>query len=339
MGVKMLLFDYRETERAFFEKHEFKDLDITFYEDPLNVQTLEQISQEVRDSAAVISVFITSEVTGDVVNAFKNLRLISTRSTGFDHINSRACRSKNIAITNVESYGATSVVQFTLGLIISLVRNIIPAHNFVKAPETSCKAFVGRDLTKLTLGVVGTGATGAAISYIANAIGMNVLAYDLNEKKELEEIVEYVDFDTLLKDSDIITLHLPYTGYNKNMFAAKEFEAMKDTAYFINTSRGELVSLKDLFVALESGCIKGAALDVLTCEKFSFHCTRFFETIGISPNCAEEVVVLQDLMKLSNVIVTPHIAYETQDAIELILEKTMHGVSDYFKGGSEYRVV
>jgi len=337
MAIKMLMFDYRETEKAFFEKHKFEDFDITFYEEPLNAQTIRKIPPEVRDSAAIISVFITSEVTQDVVHAFKNLRLISTRSTGFDHINTRACRNKNIAVTNVESYGSTSVVQFTLGLIFSLVRNIIPAYNFVKAPETSCKSFVGRDLTKLTLGIVGTGATGAGIARIAHAIGMNVLAHDIVEKHELADIVKYVDFDTLLKSSDIITLHVPYTGNNRHMFSAKEFEAMKDTAYFINTSRGELVNLKDLFVALKGGCIKGAALDVLTCENFSFHCTKFFD--GISPSCAEEMAVLQDLLNLPNVIVTPHIAYETQDAIDLILEKTMHGVSDCLKGGNEYRVV
>lgn len=337
MAVKMLMFDYRETEKAFFEKNKFEDFDITFYEKPLNAQTLAKIPQEVRDSASVISVFITSEVTEAVVHAFKNLRLISTRSTGFDHINTKACRNKNIAVINVESYGSTSVVQFTLGLIISLVRNIIPAYNYVKAPETSCQSFVGRDLSKLTLGVAGTGATGAAISQIAKAIGMNVIAYDIKEKHELAQVVKYVDFAALLKDSDIITLHVPYTGNNKHMFSAKEFEAMKDTAYFINTSRGELVNLKDLFAALESGCIKGAALDVLTCESFSFHCSEFSK--GLPLRCTEEMSVLQDLLKLPNVIITPHIAYETQDSIDLILEKTIYGVCDYLKGESGFRVV
>ena len=222
MSIKMLVFDYRESERKFFGNNKFENFDITFYSESLNEDSVKNLPLEQLEHTMVVSVFIDSELTEDVINSFKNLRIISTRSTGVDHINLKAAEAKNIAVINVEGYGSKSVAQFTIGLMINLVRKIIPASRYILSENESCSNFLGRDLSKLTLGVMGTGAIGSAVCKLASVFGMKVLTYDITKKHELisKYDVRYVDFDALLKQSDILTLHMPYTGNNFHLISA-----------------------------------------------------------------------------------------------------------------------
>lgn len=340
MAIKLLVFDFRESEKDFFRTHELENFDITFFTESLNSETIKNISQELLDTTAAISVFVDSEITEDVINSFKNLRIISTRSTGVDHINKKAAAAKNIAVVNVEGYGARPVAQFTIGLILTLVRQIISASNYLKSENRVCQSFVGRDISKFTIGIVGTGSIGIAVAKLAIAFGMKVLAYDISEKSDFatKYNVKYVDFNTLLRESDIVSIHAPYTGENKDMFAFEQFSIMKNTAYLINTSRGEIVNIKDLYNAIVKGAIKGAALDVITCEYMNFKCSNISQAPYKDFDCVEEAKILSELVKNPNVIVTPHIAYETQDAIDYILEVTFIAISDIIKGGNLYRV-
>lgn len=341
MTIKMLVFDYRDSEKNFFGTHELENFEITFYNDSLTEETIKFLPEELLDSTSVISVFVNSQVTKNVIKAFKNLRIISTRSTGIDHIDKSSAEEKNISVINVEAYGTKSVAQFTIGLILTLVRNIIPASRFFLDGNIDCRDFIGRDLSELTLGIVGTGNIGFAVYKVAKAFGMKVLAYDLVQRQELKtngHDIEYVDFNTLLKKSDIITLHLPYTGDNYHMFSTGQFKLMKKTAYLINASRGELVCMKDLYDAVSEGIIKGAALDVVTCEDVSFRCENFAKMVNNNLKCVEETKILRDLAKLDNVIITPHIAYDTKDAIDYILNQTFIAISDIVKGGNSYRI-
>lgn len=340
MAIKLLVFDFRESEKDFFRSHELENFDITFFTESLNEETVKNLSSELLDNTSVISVFIDSEVTENVINSFKNLRIISTRSTGVEHINKRSADAKNIAVVNVEGYGARPVAQYTIGLILALVRKIIPASEYLKAKNRVCQNFVGRDISKFTIGIIGTGSIGIAVAKLASAFGMKILAYDISEKIEFAKKynVEYTDFNTLLREADIVTIHIPYTGENKYMFAFEQFSIMKNTAYLINTSRGEIVNIKDLYSAVTKGAIKGAALDVVTCEYFNFKCSNLTQTLYNNFECVEESKILTELIKNQNVIVTPHIAYETQDAIDYILEVTFIAISDIIKGGNSYRV-
>jgi D-lactate dehydrogenase len=291
-------------------------------------------------NAAVISVFINSEITQNVLNYFKNLRIISSRSTGIDHIDIKSAEAKNIAVTNVEGYGSRSVAQYTIGLMIALVRHIVFASKHISKGDYRCSAYVGRDISNLTIGVIGTGAIGIAVCKIAQSLGMNILAYDINKKQELINTTgaKYIDFNTLIRTSDIVTLHIPYTGKNRHLFAIEQFRQMKSTSYLINTSRGELINTKDLYEAISKGIIKGAALDVVACENASFRCPEFARNAHIDLECYEESMIVKELVQLPNVIVTPHIAYETQDAINYILEISINGILDCIKGGYKYRV-
>ncbi len=339
MAIKMLIFDYRETEHKFFEENKFDNYDIKFFDFSLNKENLEKIPEEERNQASIISVFINSVLTKDVINSFKNLRAIATRSTGYDTIDKAACIQRNIALLNVQNYGETAVAEFTIGLIIGVARNIFKAVIDVKNKNFVEKSFVGRDLEKLTLGVIGIGAIGAAVCRLAHAFGMKILAYDLVEKNELIEKynVNFTTLDFLARNSDVISLHVPYTGDNYHMFAKHEFDLMKDKSYFINVARGEVVDLKYLKENLDNGKILGAALDVVACA--TADCEGLVQKLEISSlECFENSKIVKELINMPNVVVTPHIAYESQDAIDYILRMTFDGISDFINGGSKNRV-
>lgn len=341
MAIKMLVFDYRDTERKFFEQNKFDNFDIKFFDFSLGEETIDMVPQEDREHTAVISVFVDSLLTKDVINTFKNLRMIAARSTGYDNINKRACVQRNIAVLNVQNYGETAVAEFTMGLITGIVRNLFQSSSAVKEGTYKGRSFVGRDLEKLTLGVVGTGAIGASVCRLAHAFGMKILAYDLQAKTELIDKygVEYTLFENMIRNSDIITLHVPYTGDNYHMFSKHEFNLMKQNSYFVNVARGELVELKYLKEQLDNGKITAAALDVVACD-----CEDKCETLekrleSTSLDCLENSKMVRELIQMPNVVVTPHMAYESQDAIDYILHETFEGIRDCIEGGSKNRVI
>lgn len=340
--MNMIVFDFRDAEKKFFEDHNFKDFHITFFSESLNDSFVQTLPEELLEDTNIISVFINSDVTKDVIDKFKNLRIISTRSTGYNHICINSCQYKNIAVTNVVNYGETSVAQYTFGLITALVRKITKADRIMRKLEVPSTDFIGRDLSKLTLGVVGTGAIGSSVCKIGKHFGMKLLGYDINHKQELVDTLglNYVSLEELVQNSDVVTLHLPFFPENYHMFNDDVFFKFKENSYFINTSRGELIDVAALYRQVESSRIKGVALDVLTCESVCLSCYQLSDKMdGKNLDCLNEALYVEKLMKYSNVIITPHIAYETQDAIDYILEKTMENIKDIISGDKLCRIV
>ena len=342
MALKILFFDYRKDEHDFFDTHSFPNYDIKFFDYSLNEDTVKKLSDEDKDGAYIVSVFIDSFLSCKVINSFKNLRIISTRSTGFDHINKKACVERNINVINVAGYGQTAVGEFTFGLILNLLRKICQADFDIKTGDYKNKTYSGTDLSGLTLGVIGTGATGAYVCNLARAFGVKLLAYDVNEKRELASKcgVKYTTFENLLMNSDIVSLHLPFTGDNYHMFSEREVGLMKEGSYFINVARGELVDNMYLKRMLESGKLKGAALDVIACQNVCSSCKEFSDALEVSSlSCFEDSLVVKELKMMPNVILTPHIAYESKNAVNTILKLTFDGIRDCINGGSQERVI
>lgn len=342
MSIKMLVFDYRKTEENFFKNNDLEHFDITFFEDSLNEETLKSLTELQKQETTVISVFINSQVTNEVLNAFPNLMIVSTRSTGFNHIDVKRCKELNIKIINVKNYGATAVTQYIFALILSLVRNIFPAYESVRTnKQENHEKFVGRDLNSLTLGVIGTGAIGSGLCKIAHAFGMNILVNDIIERDFLKDIyhVKYVDKEFLFQNSNIISLNIPYQEEFKYMVGEKEFNMMKKDSWLINVSRGELVDTKALYNAIMTKQITGCALDVLECESLSFNSDDFLCKLDtFNSDCLQKTLLIQKMVEEPNVIVTPHIAYLTQDAVDSILKTTFESIMDSFKGGHSNQV-
>lgn len=338
MSCKMLFFDYRDSEEDFFKKNDFSNFDIKFFKESLNEETFNKLSEDDIENTMIISVFISSTIDENIISRFKNLRVISTRSTGYDHIDVNSCVNKNIALINVDSYGDSAVAQFAFMLILMLVRKIDIIINSKTPADYEGADFTGRNLNTLTLGVIGTGIIGSSICRAASCFGMKILAYDMRQNQDLIAscCVEYVDLHTLLKNSDVVTLHAPYTKDNYQMIGYEQLKIMKQDSYFVNVSRGELVDTNALLEFAKEGKFKGIGLDVVACQDINCPENELEKT---SVMCLETSQAVKELAQLPNVILTPHIAYDTQEAVDFILETTFKGLSDFLTGGKNYRVV
>lgn len=337
MSCKILFFEYRDSEEKFFKEHNFDNFDIRFFRESLNEDTLKSLSLQDFEDTMIISVFVNSTLNQSIISKFKNLRIISTRSTGYDHVDLDICAQKHIALINVESYGCTSVAQFTMAMILMLVRNLYPTLLISdKQDYSKFKTLSGRDLNKMTLGVIGTGAIGSAVCRYAHAFGMDIIACDPVQKKELIAAfdVKYMDMNEVLQISDILTLHLPYTDENYHLISYEQLDMMKNCSYLVNVSRGEVVDTKALLEFALKNKFCGVALDVVACES-----SPEIDLEKTSLMCFETSKAVKELSKLPNVILTPHIAYDTQESIYYILEETFEGITDVLKGGYQYRVL
>ena len=335
--MKMLMFDFRDTEKEFFDNNKLVDFDLSFIGEPLNADY--KLTEEQKLETDIISVFRSSNLTDKVLKQFKNLRIIATRSYGYGHIDLDYCIEHNIAVLNVEQYGEEAVAQYAIALIIVLVRNMLPAILDMKNHKINYKHYEGKKLNNLTLGIIGCGQIGSAVAKIANYFGMKVLIHSYMQNPELDSFCDFVSLDELLSESDVISLHLLYTGDNYHLIGKEEFEKMKDGVVFVNTARGELLDIKALYDNLVKGKVKAAALDVLECEFLSTHPGELSNVIKDSEShCVETALVTQKLFNMDNVIITPHIAYNTHESVNYLLSKTFNNIRDYIKGANTNRV-
>lgn len=334
--MKMLIFDFRDSEKDFFNRHSFPDFDITFINKPLNELTV--LTDEQWEETDIVSVFINSVVSETVINKFKNLRIVATRSTGYNHIDLKCCTQNNIAVFNVEQYGQGAVAEFTIGVMLVLIRKILPAYLDIQKENVNHPDYEGRNLKSLTLGLIGCGAIGGAVAKLAKVFGMKILTYSYSKNSDVQSFVDFVSLDELLEKSDVISLHIPYTNETYHILGDEEFKKMKQGVYIINTSRGELIDTKLLYENLLNGKISGVALDVLECEYETIKSEVLKEDENSQKKCAAKALVNKKLFALENVLITPHIAYNTKESVDMLLEHTFNNIRDYIKGEHNSRL-
>lgn len=336
--VKMLFFDLKETEKKYFEFNNVSDFEITYFEESLCEET--KLTLKEYENTVVLSVFISSKITANVLDQFKNLQIIATRSIEYNHIDIDECRRRNIAVIHVNDYGSTAVAQYVFAVIFALCRKIIPAARDIKNKNVSYEKYEGTDISALSIGIIGTGSVGTKVCKIANSLGMKIFANDIRVNPSINDFVEYVSFSDLLRMSDIITLHIPFVKDFHHMISSQELEIMKENAILINTSSGELVDSIALFEAIKNEKLGGAALDVTECNEWRNN-TQIFSNKDkkLSYECLENIIVTGELMKYDNVIITPRIAYNTVNSAEKILNISFNDIKNYFKGGYSNRIV
>lgn len=283
--------------------------------------------------AEIISTFVYSRLTHDLLSKFTNLKMISTRSTGYNNVDLDYCREKGIKVANVVGYGEITVAEFAVGVLLNLTRKIRTAQRKLKHGIVNVAEDLGTDLYGKTVGVIGTGAIGRHFARLVKAFGCHVLAYDLYPNQALvdEGTCEYTDLETIYKKSDIIGLNCPATKENYHMINAESINKMKDGIYIVNTARGELIDTAALYDALVSGKVAGAGLDVLDYEDVILK-----NDIDIVKNKDKDFafysLVNQKLVQLENAIITPHIAFNSIEANLRILNTSMTNVVDFING-------
>ncbi len=326
--IKMLMFDLKESEIQFLKEFDTSDFEITYYKENLDKNT--KLTVKECDETAIISVFITSKITKEVLEKFKNLRIIVTRSICYKHIDLEECRKRNIAVINATDYARDSVSQFVISMIFNLTRNIIKAANNVKKGISFFEKYEGVNIENLTLGVIGTGSTGSAVCQLAHKLGMKIYATDFTINNDISDFVQYVSFNDILRLSDIVTLHIPYTKDYYHLFSDKQFEIMKENSYIINVSKEEFIDHMALYKAIKNKKIKGGAIDIIIEEKNIFN---------LSEKDIKEIFIRQKLIELTEIIVTPRIAYDTKESLKNILISNFHDIKDFFIGRKSNRVV
>lgn len=285
--------------------------------------------------AEVVTTFIRSELSAEVLRRFPKLRLIVTRSTGFDHIDLDQCRRAGVTVCNVPDYGDHTVAEHAFALLLGLSRHLVEAAERTRRGDFSTAGLRGFDLVGKTFGVVGMGRIGRRAAAIGRGFGMQVLGFDPRPDPAAAQALgfSYVPLDELLARADVVTLHLPGGAATYRLIGAAELARMKPGAVLINTSRGGVVDVEALVRALAAGRLAGAGLDVIVEEGPLGEEAEIFRTDAPFP--AERLRALvadHALLNLPNVIVTPHIAYDTREAVERIIETTLANIAAFAAG-------
>jgi len=286
--------------------------------------------------AWALSPFIYSKIDKAVLESLPDLKIIVTRSTGFDHVDLEAARARSITVCNVPSYGENTVAEHTFGLILALTRNIHKAYFKVRRRDFSLEGLEGMDIAGKTLGVVGTGRIGLHVIKIARGFGMKVLAFDIRQEPLLAEVLnfEYVPFDVLLRESDIVSLHVPYNKQTHHMINAETIAKMKRGAILINTARGALVDTEALVGALDSGQLSGAGLDVFEGEQLLREEKQVLSQHDLPHETLWTLMESSVLIRRPDVVVTPHIGFFSREAQRRILDTTIENLVQFLNGRS-----
>jgi D-lactate dehydrogenase len=331
--MKVVFFEVKEKEREFLPSL-LDGFNFHLYSEKLSEETAGLAS-----GAEVVSVFVDSEINKNIIDLLEDTKFICTRSTGFDHIDRAYAKEKGILVSNVPSYGSRTVAEFTFALLLCLSRKIFQARHQTLISENleDIESFQGVDMFRKTIGVVGTGKIGKNVIKIAKGFGMNVIAFDVRPDKEFasDEKFEYVSLEELLANSDVVTLHTPYMKETHHLINSSNIFKIKKGAFLINTARGELVETDALLKALVENHIAGAGLDVLESER------QLKEEAELLSNSAEKIkdfkTLLQNhvLINMPQVVITPHIAFFSKEAVEEILKVTIQNIRSFISGDPE----
>ena len=261
---KIAFFELEQWEKDYFLKN-LQNCEMQFIDDHLNRNNVDQIK-----NADAIGIFIYSIVNKKILDKLPNLKLVITLSTGFDHIDLKECKKRKITVCNVPHYGENTVAEHTFALILNLTRKIHKAYDRTVRGDFSLDGLRGTDLQGKTIGIVGTGSIGQHVARIAKGFDMEVIAFDKFKNPKLAKRLglKYVSFDYLLKNSDIISLHVPYNKSTHHLINKKAVLKMKNGVLVVNTARGGIIDTSALLYGLNSGKIIGAGLDVLEGECF-----------------------------------------------------------------------
>lgn len=298
-------------------------------------KSFEETPEEILNSAEVVSVFVSHQLKGSELEKLPNLKLVAARSTGFDYVDIPAVRAKGAEVVNVPSYGEHTVAEFAFALLLSLSRNIPEAHEQVTETGSFEQLNLrGFDLVGKTVGVMGTGRIGTNFIKMAKGFGMNVIAYDPFPKEGLDQELgfQYMGFEEVLRNADIVSLHAPLNEHTKHMINESNIGEIKKGAVLINSARGGLVQTSALVRALGEGIIYAAGLDVLEEEGDMGEEENLLAQPHPKLEELKNVLSNHYLIDHPRVIVTPHIAYNTHEAVRRILDTTIDNILSFAQG-------
>jgi D-lactate dehydrogenase len=321
-------FKTEEWEQTLFASA-LSDHTLTFFPASLTGDTVGEAV-----NADIVSTFIYSRLDADVLSRLPKLKLIATRSTGYDHVDLSYCKTHGITVCNVPAYGVNTIAEYTVALMLALSRKIIPSIEHTRRGDFRLEGLRGFELAGKTLGIVGLGRIGTRVAELARAFGMNVIVFTRHQDPAKAETlgITFVDLLTILQSADIVTLHIPLASETRHLINIENIQFMKKGSYFINTSRGGIVETEAILWALQHGILAGVAFDVLEeeCalkEERELLTSEFIKTCNLKTQLLNHVLLTKE-----NVLVTPHNAFNSEEALREIVQTTIENIRAYTKG-------
>lgn len=326
--MKIAIFDIEPREAFEFDALK-RGHDLTLSEHPLRADNAAHYAD-----AEIVSTFIYSRLDRDVLARLPKLKLIATRSTGYDHIDMAWCTGHGVKVANVPTYGENTVAEHVFALLLTISHRLREAMERARSGRFSPEGLEGFDLQGKIIGVIGTGNIGRHVIRIARGFGMDVIAFDIRPDEALaaDTGVRYADMDELLAASDVITLHVPALPQTEHLLDDAAFARMKQGAVVINTARGNIIDSRALIEALRSGKIAAAGLDVLPDEPLIREEAELISSIYENRHDIRELVADHILLTMPNVVITPHSAFNTREAIRRISTTTVANIVAFLDG-------
>lgn len=322
--MKILFYSSKDFELTYLKAAAPGDLEFHFIKEALTLETVEMAR-----GYDAISIFTADDATAVVIKQLKQqqIKYITIRATGYDNVDVAAANEAGIHVANVPDYSPNSVAEHAVGMMLALNRKLIRANEQVHQQNFSLNKLIGFDMNKKKVGIIGTGRIGSAVARILHGFGCSILAYDVNRNQQLESKcnVFYTGLNTLLSMCDIITIHVPLNDQTRYLVSKKQINTMKTGVMLINTSRGAVVNTRDVLDALPGGQIGYFGMDVYEHERGVFFYDRTNEDL--------KDPILQKLMTYTNVLITPHQAFATKEALTNIATTTFKNLMAW-KGGA-----
>ena len=309
--MKVLAYSHRQDETEYFKKFSKKyNVEVVLCDDPPTIE-----NADLAKGFDCISI-ITTKISDKLVEKFHEIgvKFISTRTIGYDHIDIKKAKELGVHIGNV-NYSPNSVADYTIMMILMAIRKMKAIMERSNVQDYSLKGVQGKELHNLTVGVIGTGRIGRAVISRLSGFDCKILGYDLYENEEIKKYATYVTLEDLLKNSDIITMHAPATDDNYHMINKNSIALMKEGTFIVNIARGSLINTQDLIDAIEQKKIGGAAIDVIENEFGLYYNDLKCEILN-----KREMAILKSF---PNVIVTPHTAFYTDQAVSDMVEHSI----------------
>lgn len=320
--MKILFYDTKKYDKDSFELalKKYEGIEVDYVEADLSPTTA-----RLAKGYDAICAFVSSDVSKKVLKVLseRGVKLVLMRCAGYNNVDLDAAKEYEVTVMRVPGYSPEAVAEHAMCLAMAVNRHVHKGYIKVRENNFSLVGLTGVNFYKKTAGIVGTGKIGAAMCRICHGFGMRVIAYDLYPNKSLD-FVEYVDFDTLLKESDLISLHCPLTEDNYHLIQTETIEKMKDKVILVNTSRGALIKTDDLIKGIRNKKFFGVGLDVY--EE---------ETNNVFENREDDILessVTARLLSFPNVIVTSHQGFLTEEALESISQTTLQNALDFAAG-------
>ncbi len=272
------------------------------------------------DGISIVGNCIANKEALKIISSF-GIKYMASRTAGYDNIDLKACRELGVKPTNVPAYSPNSVSEFTVGLALNLTRKISFGIRRAKIQNFGLSGLIGIEVRNLTVGVIGTGRIGFNVIKAFSGFGCKIIAHDIYENDEVRKYAEYKTAEELYAEADIITLHTPLFDENYHMINDGAISKMKDGVIIINAARGGLVDAEALIRGLKSGKIRGAAIDTYEKEGGIFHRDHTNDIL--------QDEVLAQLLQFPNVIITPHIAFYTDEAVSNMVEIALSNLKDF----------